>query len=75
MQSQTLETFSNKYAAIYSKHVFTNATSQGNKIVEHIFIEEKSNKSLEEVLFLKGLDNIMERKSIEFVLVKIKRIS
>ena len=74
MQSQVLQTFSNKYSAIYAKHVFSNATSQGNKIIEHIFIEEKSNKS-EEVLFLKGLDNIMSKKSIEFVFVKIKSVS
>ena len=73
MQTQTLETFSHKYSAVYAKHVFSQ--NQINKIFEHIFIEEKSNKSLEEVLFLRGIDNLMMKKSIEFILVKIKQIT
>lgn len=36
MQTQTLETFSQKYSAIYAKHVFSQ--NQVNKIFEHIFV-------------------------------------
>ena len=73
MQTQTLKTFSHKYSVIYAKHVFSQ--SQVNKIFEHIFVEEKSKKSLEEVPSLRGIDNLMMKKSIECILVKVKQIT
>lgn len=54
--------------AVYEKFLFA------NKIQELITIREHNLSDQEDVLFVKGMDNIMVKNFIQFLLVKIKPV-
>lgn len=55
--------------AVYEKFLFA------NKIQELITIREHNLSDQEDVLFVKGMDNIMVKNFIQFLLVKIKPVA
>lgn len=61
-----LETFSIKYTAVYQKFAFE------GKILDLITLREETMSEQEEVLFAKGIKNIMTENFMEFALAKVK---